>query len=172
MSSYEYKLFTGLRSVLMSNGSQQRWNKIRGKHKQTQTFLLGESRQAWVRREADGWSWRDRSRGWSIHAQWAMRGSFLPCGRPFHRFLLPSAEKDPMRPRCPISPTFLSHHCPTAVSGWHCVIIWTHYSPLSVRRAWFCWGCWGCCGGLVTFGFRYVACKLFDGLAVDKRWLN
>lgn len=65
----------------------------------------------------------DRSRGWRIHAQWAMRGSFLPCGSPFHRFLLPSHEKDPSPP---CQSTFLSHHSPTAVSGWRCVIIWTH----------------------------------------------
>lgn len=87
-------MFTGMKSVKCQMGHNRgeiKWDI----HKQMQTFLLGESRQAWVRREADAWSRRDRSRDWSIHAQWAMRGSFLPCGRPFHRFLLPSLEKDP-----------------------------------------------------------------------------
>lgn len=31
-------------------------------------------------------------------------------------------------------------------------------------------GCQSCCGSSLSFGFRCLTCRMFDGLAVDKYW--
>lgn len=39
----------------------------------------------------------------------------------------------------PLPVHFFSHHSPTAVSGWRCVIIWTHLWPPACEELGFVW---------------------------------
>ncbi len=91
---------------------------------------------------------------------------FSPVAGPFTGSSSPALKRTPHASPLPCLSSFLSHHSPTAVSGWRCVIMWTHLRPPACEELGFV------CGSLLTFGFKYVACKLFDGLAVDKCWLS
>lgn len=54
---------------------------------------------------------------------------FSPVAGPFTGSSSPALKRTPhVSPLCRQS-TFLSHNSPTAVSGWRCVIIWTHLRP-------------------------------------------
>lgn len=54
---------------------------------------------------------------------------FSPVAGPFTGSSSPALKRTPHASPLPCQSTFLSHHSPTAVSGWRCVIIWTHLRP-------------------------------------------
>lgn len=94
---------------------------------------------------------------------------FSPVAGPFTGSSSPALKRTPHVSPLRRQSTFLSHNSPTAVS-W--VALCHYLDSFTAPCLWRARFCWGCCGSSLTFGFKYVACKLFDGLAVDKHWLN
>lgn len=112
----------------------KRWQNVKEVHKQIQTFLLGESTAVWgvgVGQEAGWWLEMERQ-VWSTQHSCTMGHERLlspPVAGPFTGYPSPGLKGTPHASPLPCQSTFLSHHSPTAVSGWRGVIIWTHLRP-------------------------------------------
>lgn len=107
-------------------------------------------------------------KGWHIYKQWPWEAPFWPMVGSFTGSSSLALKRTPHESPLPCQSTFLFHESPTAVTGWRWVLFGFIYSPLPEELG-FVRAVVVACS---LFGLKYVACQLFDGLAVDKCWLN
>lgn len=122
------------------NGSQLKWKIAKEMHKQTQTFLLGESRQAWVMRTGQEGGWRlelERQVSRLEHSCTMGHERLLsPLWQALSQVPPPQPWKGPhMCPHFPVSPLFFPIIPRQLFLGGVVSLFGLIYGPLPVRSS-------------------------------------